>query len=215
MSTTEPAITPRRRAYKKRAAIALLALAVVWAAGFAMFAHHVWNQQPQNASQPTDAIIVLTGGALRVNKGLDLLSTGQGKKLFITGVNGHVSLQEIMALWKRPIIAGEDNDCCIVLDHSARNTIQNAQETREWAQKEKIRTIRLVTSDYHMPRAWLEFHATMPGITIIPHPVKAHTDKDEGNFLRLIFGEYNKTILTWMKVYLLPARFRSWLEPKS
>lgn len=214
MSTTETTTILRKRTRKKRVGIILLVLVIVWVAGFGVFARHVWNQKPQNASQPTDAIIVLTGGALRVNKGLDLLSTGQGKKLFITGVNGHVSLQEIMALWKRPIIEGKDNDCCIVLDHRARNTIQNAHETREWAQKEKIRTIRLVTSDYHMPRARLEFHATMPGITIIPHPVKAYADKDGGNFLRLIFGEYNKTILTWMKVYLLPEKVRSWLEPK-
>lgn len=189
-------------------------LAFLWLAGFGLFLEYVRGMQPQNPAQPTDAIIVLTGGAQRVNKGLDLLSTGQGKKLFITGVNGHVSLQEIMNLWKRPIIEQDSNDCCIVLDHKAQNTIQNAQETRTWAQKEQIKTLRLVTSDYHMPRARLEFKHNIPGITILAWPVKAHTEKTEINeLLRLSFGEYNKTLLTLVKLYLLPEQARKKLEP--
>lgn len=192
----------------------IVGVAFLWLAGFGLFTEYVRGMQPQNPSEPTDAIIVLTGGAQRVNKGLDLLSTGQGKKLFITGVNGHVSLQEIMNLWKRPIIEEDSNDCCIVLDHKARNTIQNAQETKAWAQKEHIKTLRLVTSDYHMPRARLEFKHNIPGIIILAWPVKAHTEKAETNeLLRLSFGEYNKTLLTLAKFYLMPEDVRKKLEP--
>lgn len=192
----------------------MVGLGFLWLAGFGLFMEYVRGMQPQNPAEPTDAIIVLTGGAQRVNKGLDLLSTGQAKKLFITGVNGHVSLQEIMNLWKRPIIEQDSNDCCIVLDHKAQNTIQNAQETKNWAQKERIKTLRLVTSDYHMPRARLEFMHNIPGIKILAWPVKAHEGKEENNeFLRLSFGEYNKTILTLVKLYLLPPSVRKKLEP--
>lgn len=186
----------------------------LWLAGFGLFTEYVRQMQPQNPTEATDAIIVLTGGAQRVNKGLDLLSTGQGKKLFITGVNGHVSLQEILNLWKRPIIEQEANDCCIVLDHKAQNTIQNAQETRNWAQKENIKTLRLVTSDYHMPRARLEFKKNIPGIRILAWPVKAHIEPATRNaFLRLTFEEYNKTLATLVKLYLLPDSWRKQLEP--
>lgn len=189
-------------------------LMFIWLAGFGLFTEYVRQMQPQNPTEATDAIIVLTGGAQRVNKGLDLLSTGQGKKLFITGVNGHVSLQEIMGLWRRPIIEEDANDCCIVLDHKARNTIQNAQETRIWAQKEQIKTLRLVTSDYHMPRARLEFHKNIPGIRILAWPVKAHIQSGTRNdFLRLTFEEYNKTLVTLVKFYLLPDSWRKQLEP--
>ena len=184
----------------------IVGLTFLWLAGFGLFLEYVHGLQPQNPNQPTDAIIVLTGGAQRVNKGLDLLSTGQGKKLFITGVNGHVNLQEILNLWKRPIIQQDSDDCCIILDHKARNTIQNAQETREWAQAENIKTLRLVTSDYHMPRAQLEFHENMPGTLILPWPVKAHeADSAMPDFVRLAFGEYNKTLLTLIKVNFVPA----------
>lgn len=192
----------------------LAALGFLWLAGFGLFVEYVRGMQPQDPAQPTDAIIVLTGGPQRVNKGLDLLSTGQAKKLFITGVNGHVSLQEIMSLWKRPIIDEDSNDCCIILDHKARNTIQNARETSAWAEKEHIKTLRLVTSDYHMPRAWLEFHESMPGIRIMRWPVKAQVeDNQKINFVRLVFGEYNKTLLTAIKVYLLPDSVRARMEP--
>lgn len=189
-------------------------LAFLWFAGFGLFLEYVRGMQPQNPAEATDAIIVLTGGAQRVNKGLDLLSTGQGKKLFITGVNGHVSLQEILNLWKRPIIEQDSNDCCIVLDHKARNTIQNAQETRIWAQQEQIRTLRLVTSDYHMPRARLEFSENMPGIRVLAWPVKAHAGESaRAEFLRLAFGEYNKTLATLVKLYLIPDSWRKQLDP--
>lgn len=189
-------------------------LGFLWLAGFGLFVEYVRGMQPQNPDQPTDAIIVLTGGAQRVNKGLDLLSTGQAKKLFITGVNGHVSLQEIMNLWKRPIIEEASNDCCIILDHKARNTIQNARETSAWAKKENIKTLRLVTSDYHMPRAWLEFHESMPGIAIMRWPVKAHVEHDQKiSLIRLIFEEYNKTLLTAIKIYMVPDSVRAQMEP--
>ncbi len=192
----------------------IVALSFLWLSGFGLFLEYVHGMQPQNPSQPTDAIIVLTGGAQRVNKGLDLLSTGQAKKLFITGVNGHVNLQEILNLWKRPIIQQDSDDCCIVLDHKARNTIQNAKETREWAQQEKIKTLRLVTSDYHMPRARLEFRERMPGIVILSWPVKAHEAKSEmPDFVRLAFGEYNKTLLTLIKVNLVPKWAKLRMEP--
>lgn len=192
----------------------VVGFAFLWLAGFGLFMEYVRSLQPQNPAQATDAIIVLTGGAQRVNKGLDLLSTGQGKKLFITGVNGHVSLQEIMTLWKRPIIEQDSNDCCIVLDHKAQNTIQNAQETRAWVQDEQIKTLRLVTSDYHMPRARLEFSENIPGVSVLAWPVKAHVDKSTRNdFLRLAFEEYNKTLATLVKLYLLPDSWRKQLEP--
>lgn len=192
----------------------IVGLGFLWLAGFGLFLEYVRSMQPQNPQQPTDAIIVLTGGAQRVNKGLDLLSIGQGKKLFITGVNGHVSLQEIMNLWKRPIIQQDSDDCCIVLDHKARNTIQNAQETRTWAKQENIKTLRLVTSDYHMPRARLEFLQSMPGTTILAWPVKAYDEDSEmPDFVRLAFGEYNKTLLTLIKVYLMPDWARVRVEP--
>ncbi|MCM2344658.1 MAG: YdcF family protein [Alphaproteobacteria bacterium] len=184
----------------------LAAFVFLWLAGFGMFTHFVRSLSAYNPEQPTDAIIVLTGGAQRVNQGLDLLAQGQAKKLFISGVNGHVTLNEILDLWQRPIIKQDIDDCCIILDHKAKNTIQNARETKLWAEQQGIKTIRLVTSDYHMPRARLEFHATMPDVEILPWPVKSSSNQTEQvKFWQVCFGEYNKSIITLIKLYLLPV----------
>lgn len=203
---TDKAINPYRMRGWQWLATFMLALGFLWLCGFGMFTQLVRSLDAYNPEQPTDAIIVLTGGAQRVNQGLDLLAQGQAKTLFISGVGGHVTLSEILDLWQRPIIKQDIDDCCIILDHKAKNTIQNARETKIWAQQQGIKTIRLVTSDYHMPRARLEFHASMPDVEILPWPVKSSINKaDQMKFFQVCFGEYNKSIITLIKVYLLPA----------
>ena len=62
-------------------------------------------------------------------------------------------------------------DCCIDLDYSAVNTIGNAVETRRWALDHGFRSLIVVTSSYHMPRAMLELSHQLPGVTLIPYPV--------------------------------------------
>ncbi|MFN3827299.1 MAG: YdcF family protein [Micavibrio sp.] len=183
-----------------------------WLSGYGCFLKSVQNQKPLDPRQPTDAIVVLTGGSFRVNKALDLLAAGQAEKLFISGVNNHVSLNEILELWKRPIIDSDIKDCCIILGHKARNTIQNAQETRQWIKDQEVKSIRLVTSDYHMPRALLEFQKKIPEANILPWPVKSYPAAlNRIDFLILTFGEYNKTLITYFRTHI----FFSWAFTSS
>lgn len=193
---------------------ALAALAITWLLGFAIFMQHIKSSRPVHPEKAADAIIVLTGGAQRVNQGLDLLAQGQAKTLFITGVNGRVTLDEILDLWKRPIIKQDSDDCCIILDHKAQNTIQNARETKLWAQQNGIKTIRLVTSDYHMPRARLEFRANMPDVEILPWPVRSLNSRNQNRQLwQLCFGEYNKSLITLAKIHIAPTWLKRQMEP--
>ena len=68
---------------------------------------------------PTDAIVVLTGGRLRLESGLALLADGKAKKLFISGVNPRVE-RDVLLRSLGP--AAEREACCIVLGHEADNT---------------------------------------------------------------------------------------------
>ena len=61
--------------------------------------------------------------------------------------------------------------CCISVGYRADNTAGNARETAEWVEKQGLKSIRLVTASYHMPRSLLEFHRAMPDVRIVPHPV--------------------------------------------
>jgi uncharacterized SAM-binding protein YcdF (DUF218 family) len=174
----------------RRIAITGAALFVLWVAGFIWF---VAPPSPENQSAPTDAIVVLTGGRLRLQSGMDLLRDGKGRKLFVSGVNQRVDLEELLR------VSGNADwaSCCTALGHGADNTLGNARETAQWMQQQGFSSLRLVTAWYHMPRSLLELDRAMPGIEIIAHPVfpdevsQEHWWVSRGTVL-LLASEYGK-----------------------
>lgn len=179
-------------------AVAIFTLFFLWGIGFLWFALDVSTMKPESSSGPVEAIIVLTGGENRVKTGLDLLEAGESDKLFISGVNPKTNTQDILKMWNHE---RHEAPCCITLGYKAQNTEENARETKNWIEKNSIQSIRLVTSDYHMSRSLLEFKKGQPGLTILPHPVRSNDiSVRHTKFWKLIFGEYNKTILTWLRL---------------
>ncbi|HUK59308.1 MAG TPA: YdcF family protein [Stellaceae bacterium] len=142
-------------------------LGILWCAGFLWFLHLV----PARVADPdseTDAIVVLTGGSLRVENGLALLAAGKAKKLFVSGVYHGVDVGELLRVSRQ---SPERVQCCIVLGHTAESTLGNALETAAFMTSEGYGSLRLVTASYHMPRSLVEFTRAMPKIRIVPHPV--------------------------------------------
>lgn len=181
--------------------MAFVTLALLWALGGIWFAASVVSMKPEVTEIKTDAIIVLTGGDKRVNTGLDLLAAGKAEKLFVSGVNAKVKPEELVALWP-----GDHKKvlCCIQLGYAADTTGANASESRAWIAKNGVKSIRLVTSNYHMARASLIFHQTMPEIEIYKHPVVPSDFEPWGEeFWPQAFKEYNKLLLTWLRLDLL------------
>src|SRR5579884_2872573 len=99
-----------------------VALGLVWLGGFALFIVSSLAIPPDHAGQ-TDAIVVLTGGRLRLETGLKLLAAGEGRKLLISGVNPRVDRAELLRALGA---AAEREACCIVVGHAADNTYGNA-----------------------------------------------------------------------------------------
>jgi uncharacterized SAM-binding protein YcdF (DUF218 family) len=154
-------------------AIASAGICLLWLVGLVWFATPPANE---SRAAPTDAIVVLTGGSLRLQSGFELLRQGKGRKLFISGVNQQVDRDDVLR------ISGNAPDrmlCCVVLGHEADNTVGNARETARWIRSEGFRSLRLVTGWYHMPRSLLEFDRAMPGIDIVAHPVFPDQVKQE------------------------------------
>ena len=160
-----------------RQAISLLSgaargLAITCAALFALgIAGFIWfaaPPSPEDEAVPTDAIVVLTGGPLRLQSGMALLRDGKGRKLFVSGVNQQVDLDELLRVSGN---APEWAACCTVLGHDADNTLGNARETAQWMRRQGFSSLRLVTAWYHMPRSLLELDRAMPEIEIVAHPV--------------------------------------------
>lgn len=169
----------------------LAAIAALWFGGFMMFLHQINRYDVPPPSERTDAIVVLTGGADRINTGLDLLQSGSAGRVLISGVDDRVSIDKILSMWNGHI---EDPGCCVFLGHMAQNTEQNAKETKQWAEQMYVHSIRLVTSAYHMPRALLEFRYAMPDVDILPHPVFSGPGMSPA-YLALAAHEYDKSIL--------------------
>lgn len=180
-----------------RTALALfIAAAIIWSAGLLAFSVHVLSQAPPDNAR-TDAIVVLTGGPERINTGIDLLAQGRAATLFISGVNEQVDAQQLLSLWRNARPDATASPCCIVLGHRAHNTNENAAEAAAWIAQHPLTSLRLLTADYHMPRARLEFAAALPGIEILPQSVPTpHIP------LFLIAGEYHKTAYTFLRVAL-------------
>ncbi len=158
----------------RRLLLVVMGCGVLWLAGL------LWFATPPSAdtrgAAATDAIVVLTGGSLRLQSGIDLLREGKGRKLFVSGVNQQVDLDDLLG------VSGHAPDwalCCVVLGHQADNTFGNAQETAQWMRHQGFRSLRLVTAWYHMPRSLLEFDRAMPEIDIVAHPVFPDQVKQE------------------------------------
>ena len=190
-------------------AIVVAALAIVFvgvAIGFVWFLSLLRGVEVAPASH-ADGIVVLTGGSSRVSDAMELLAGGYGKRLLISGVHPTNAASDI----SRSL---PDNQqllsCCVDLDRSAVNTRSNAAETRRWAHERGFKSLIVVTSNYHMPRAIVELSHAMPDIHLIPFAVVGEKWRDEpwwtsGATLRLLLSEYVKYVAAEVRVRLADA----------
>ena len=143
------------------------AAGVAFVIGFALFAATILRYDSR-APAAGDAIVVLTGGELRVREGFRIFTAGAGRRILISGVNRATSKLELQ---RRSGVTAILFDCCVDVDYAARDTVGNADETRAWLQTWGFRRLVVVTSNYHMPRSLLELKRTLPGVELVPHAV--------------------------------------------
>ena len=184
-----------------------LLLVFLWVIGFANFLRSIPIQAPGDIVK-SDAIIVLTGGSRRLEVGIALLENYKAAKLFVSGVNEKVTRSDILNLLDGGKILKSNKlfSCCITLGYTAEDTRGNAKESLQWVRENSLRSIILVTSNYHMQRAYLEFKSQNPNIKITQYPVSngefrltnwlTHSKK-----LILLFLEFHKLILTNLRAY--------------
>lgn len=141
-----------------------------------------------------DGIVVLTGGTSRISDALELLASGRGKRLLITGVNPGTTTGDIA---REVVNYAKLLSCCVDFDYSAQNTYGNAIQARRWAIEHGFHSLIVVTSAYHMPRALAELAHQLPDATLIPFPVVSDRLRIEpwwssGDTTRLVLSEYLK-----------------------
>jgi len=189
-----------------RSAITACGLAaLVLAGGFGWF---LWSLPADEIvlHRDADGIVVLTGGASRISDAFELLAAGRGKRLLISGVNRATTSDEITRL--NPEF-GSVLSCCVDFDRSL-NTLGNAIETRHWVESRGFRSLIVVTSNYHMPRAIAEIAHQLPDVALLPFPViadKLHAEPwwTHGTTMKLMFSEYIKYVVARMRMRFDPG----------
>ena len=185
--------------------------AVLLLVGFAFF---TWLLPSEEVAldRTADGIVVLTGGSSRVTDGLELLSSGRGKRLLITGVNPGTTTGEIA---REVVNYDRLLTCCVDLDYSALNTLGNAVQARRWALEHRFQSLIVVTSAYHMPRALAELSHQLPDATLIPFPVVSDHLRIEpwwsnGATTRLVLSEYLKYLAAKVRMRFDSVAATAW-----
>lgn len=192
----------------------LMLMAIAWSSALVWFVHSM----PRSSVSPsikTEAIVVLTGGQGRVERGFEMLAQGAAPLLYISGVGQHVTVAEMLVEHAsektRRRIAATASESEIVLDHVARSTVSNADQSAGFLHARGITSIRLITASYHMKRSIHEFRAASPEMVILADAVfPAGFRRDEWwqheNTRRLVFSEFYKYGV---------VRLRDWVKSEA
>jgi uncharacterized SAM-binding protein YcdF (DUF218 family) len=167
-------------------------IVLLYALGFILFAFTLGKPASASAS-PTDAAVVLTGGSGRIEHAVEVLRAGKAKRLLIAGADPSVTKTDLA---RRLGGSSKLIKCCVDLGSESVDTRSNAEEAGRWLAQHKFRSVRLITSDWHMRRARYEFEK------VLGSRYRLVTDgvRSEPGFLTL-FGEYNKYVLRRLAVW--------------
>jgi uncharacterized SAM-binding protein YcdF (DUF218 family) len=208
-SATLAAAPRKRRPWPLRIAGACMgmlgSLAVIFCGGFLLFATGIPRTEtpPQHTA---DGIVALTGGASRISDAMDLLARNFGKRLLISGVNPATRPSELIKL--TPEYEKLFN-CCIDLGHQALNTTGNAAEIAQWSRALGFKSLIVVTSAWHMPRALVELRREANETERIPFPVVTDRMREapwwtNAQTAKLLLLEYIKYLAAVLRVRFEP-----------
>lgn len=167
-------------------------LVLFYALGFVLFAFTLGKAAPADAPA-TDAAIVLTGGPGRIEHAIEVVKDHKARRLLVAGVDPSVTKPDLARR-----IPGSRSwlACCVDLGSESVDTRSNAEEAGRWLAKHNYKSVRLITSDWHMRRARYEFEKVLGG----KYRLVTDAVRSEPRFLTL-FGEYNKYVLRRLAVW--------------
>lgn len=164
--------------------IRLLALLLAaYGIGFAAFALTLPGAA---GDEQTDAIVVLTGSPGRLERGFALLEQGRAQAVLVSGVPRNARPQDYAAQYH---VDPSLFPSRIALGQESVDTRSNAEEVARWLQRRRYHSIRLVTSDLHMHRAYYEIGRRVGDVAIVTDAVVTNPGFAQ------IYGEYNKYLL--------------------
>ena len=187
---------------KKKYLFLVILILTVFVIDYSFFYKKIYNYK--NSLKHNNNFIVLTGGNNRVKKSLKIFFQikNKNKNLFISGVGKGFDKRILKKLTQQNLNNEKIIECCIQIEGISRNTFSNAVESLKWAKSKNINSFVLLTNNYHMPRAMLEFESIFQNIKIIPY---VFIDENKTWWRKKVnyFSEYFKHKLTYLRINLL------------
>lgn len=156
---------PARKGRRTAVSVAGVALFVL---ALAVAPHILFHRGAEPSDGPADAILVLAGGENRIAEGFRAWRRGLGRELFILGAGRETTPSRILPDERRMPASDRAR---IHIEGWSANTLENAFSARAVIDDRGYRKVVLVTSDYHMPRAYLALRCILPrwvAISVIP-----------------------------------------------
>jgi uncharacterized SAM-binding protein YcdF (DUF218 family) len=167
-------------------------LLLFYALGFVLFAFTLGKPAAADAAA-SDAAVVVTGGPGRIEHAIDVLKQHEAKRLLVAGVDPTVTKPDLA---RRIPGSRQWLSCCVDLGSESVDTRSNAEEAARWLARHNYKSVRLITSDWHMRRARYEFEKVLRG----KYQLTTDAVRTEPSFVTL-FGEYNKYLLRRLAVW--------------
>jgi uncharacterized SAM-binding protein YcdF (DUF218 family) len=195
-----------RRLAKSLVFVGLLAGAGIFVLGLADYQKQIATVRAPEPMPAADGVVALTGGSReRLTFAMDILEAGGAREMLVSGVNDAVPDDDVAALLNGPAALIKDK---VEFGKSAADTVGNARETAEWARRHQLKTIIVVTDDYHMPRALLELRTRVREAELIAAPVPTgyvHRDSTSASLegTKRLVTEYSKYLIVQGREFLL------------
>ena len=187
---------------KKKYLFLIILLLILLVIDYSIFYKKIYNYK--NYLNNDNNFIVLTGGNNRVKKSLQIFFQikNKNKNLFISGVGKGFNKRTLKKLTEQNSNNEKIIECCIQIEGISRNTFSNALESLKWVKSKGINSFVLLTDNYHMPRAMLEFESIFKDIKITPY---VFIDENKIWWKKMInfISEYFKYSLTYLRINLL------------
>jgi uncharacterized SAM-binding protein YcdF (DUF218 family) len=123
-----------------------------------------------SAEEKTDAVMVFSGSPNRLIEGYKIYEQGQSKKLMITGNDYFINAKDKQV--KKLVRKLKNQKDKVFIDLTADNTIENAMMGADWALKNNVKSILLITTQAHMARSFFELRRLLPDdVEIFTHAV--------------------------------------------
>lgn len=139
-----------------KAFILLLVFAIVWelAGVFEYVKQSAEFNTNKEIPQNIDMVVALTGGAKRLPEAFKIMQNINAKHLLISGVDQKVTFETLATAYNWDASLKSK----VLLDYASQTTYDNARITSSFVKDFGVKQMVLVTSVYHMKRAYSLFN---------------------------------------------------------